>query len=105
MIAEYIMGKAKPARPNKAFNVQVGTSKYTFLPFGRLQRNVGTKRTERQWYTLPAKNRNAIAKAYLPASNHAEWNKRKNYTMLTNKKEYNRLLKQHLNASNNNNNN
>ena len=105
MVAEYIMGKVKPARPNKAFNVQVGTSKYTFLPFGRLQRNVGTKRTERQWYTLPVKNRNAIAKAYLPATNHAEWNTRKNYTMLTNKKEYNRLIKQHLNASNNNNNN
>lgn len=92
-IARYILGKTKPTRANKTFNVEVGTAKYTFLPLGRLQRNVGKKRTERQWHTLPAANRNKIAKAYLPVTNHAVWNARKNYQMLLNAKEYNKALK------------
>lgn len=83
-IMAYIREKAGVTKANRGFNVVVNGVKYVFLPFGRVQRTVGKKRTERNWVTLP--NRNRIAKAFLPNALHNNWNKTKNYQMIINYK-------------------
>ena len=71
-IIAFIRRKAGVQAPNRSFNVEVNGAKYTFLPNSRVQKTVGKKRTTRNWKTFP--NKNKVAKAYLPASMHAEWN-------------------------------
>ena len=71
-IIAFIRRKAGVKSVNRNFNVEVNGAKYTFLPNGRVQTVVGKKRTARQWKTFP--NKNKVAKAFLPANLHAEWN-------------------------------
>jgi hypothetical protein len=93
-IIGFIRRKAGVKAPSRNFNVEVNGVKYTFLPEGRVQKTVGTKRTTRNWKTLP--NKNKIAKAFLPAHLHAEWN------AFSAKNKYNALLAHKTIPSNSN---
>jgi len=62
------------AKATKNYNVELNGVKYKFLQNGRIERTVGKKRTTRSWETIPVANQNRIAKAFLNASYHNEYN-------------------------------
>jgi hypothetical protein len=62
-------------RPNRTFDVHVGDMYYTILNNGRVSRTTANgMQTQRAWVTLPADERNRIAKAVIPSQYHAEYN-------------------------------
>jgi TATA-box binding protein (TBP) (component of TFIID and TFIIIB) len=72
-IIGWIQGKSG-ARTSKNYNVNLNGTKYKLLSNGRVEKTVGTKRTTRNWSTIPAANQNRIAKAFLNESYHGAYN-------------------------------
>jgi len=62
------------AKVSKNYNVQLNNAKYRLLNNGRVEKTVGTKRTTRNWSTIPVANQNRIAKAFLNESYHGAYN-------------------------------
>ena len=62
------------AKVSKNYNVQLNNAKYRLLNNERVEKTVGTKRTTRNWSTIPVANQNRIAKAFLNASYHESYN-------------------------------
>ena len=72
-IIGWIQGKSG-ARASKNYNVNLNGTKYRLLNNERVEKTVGTKRTTRNWSTIPAANQNRIAKAFLNESYHGAYN-------------------------------
>ena len=72
-IIGWIQGKSG-ARASKNYNVNLNGTKYRLLSNERVEKTVGTKRTTRNWSTIPAANQNRIAKAFLNESYHGAYN-------------------------------
>jgi hypothetical protein len=49
-------------------------TKYSFRNDGRVEKTKGEKRTVTEWKHIPGPTQNALAKAFLPASEHAAYN-------------------------------
>ena len=62
------------ARVSKNYDVNLNGTKYKLLNNGRVEKTVGTKRTTRNWSTIPVANQNRIAKAFLNESYHGAYN-------------------------------
>ena len=62
------------AKVSKNYNVQLNNAKYRLLNNERVEKTVGTKRTTRNWSTIPVANQNRIAKAFLNESYHGAYN-------------------------------
>ena len=70
-----IQHKTGAHKPNRSYDVFVNGTYYTLLNNGRVARTSQNGiQTQREWATLPADERNRIAKALLPAQHHAEYN-------------------------------
>jgi len=70
-----IQRKTGEHRPNRSFDVHVGGMYYSILNNGRVSRTTANGiQTQREWVTLPAAERNLIAKAVIPSQYHAEYN-------------------------------
>ena len=72
-IIGWIQGKSG-STVSKNYNVNLNGTKYKLLNNGRVEKTVGTKRTTRNWSTIPAANQNRIAKAFLNESYHGAYN-------------------------------
>ena len=72
-IIGWIQGKSG-STVSKNYNVNLNGTKYRLLSNGRVEKTVGTKRTTRNWSTIPAANQNRIAKAFLNESYHGAYN-------------------------------
>ena len=72
-IIGWIQGKTG-ARASRNYNVNLNGTKYRLLNNERVEKTVGTKRTTRNWSTIPAANQNRIAKAFLNESYHGAYN-------------------------------
>jgi len=72
-IIGWIQGKSS-ARASRNYNVNLNGTKYRLLNNERVEKTVGTKRTTRNWSTIPAANQNRIAKAFLNESYHGAYN-------------------------------
>ena len=72
-IIGWIQGKTG-STVSKNYNVNLNGTKYRLLSNGRVEKTVGTKRTTRNWSTIPAANQNRIAKAFLNESYHGAYN-------------------------------
>jgi hypothetical protein len=72
-IIGWIQGKSG-AQASKNYNVNLNGTKYRLLSNERVEKTVGTKRTTRNWSTIPAANQNRIAKAFLNESYHGAYN-------------------------------
>ena len=72
-IIGWIQGKSS-ARASRNYNVNLNGTKYRLLNNERVEKTVGTKRTTRNWSTIPAANQNRIAKAFLNESYHEAYN-------------------------------
>jgi hypothetical protein len=72
-IIGWIQGKSG-STVSKNYNVNLNGTKYKLLTNGRVEKTVGTKRTTRNWSTIPAANQNRIAKAFLNESYHGAYN-------------------------------
>jgi len=73
-IIGWIQNKSGATKVSKNYNVQLNNAKYRLLNNERVEKTVGTKRTTRNWSTIPVANQNRIAKAFLNASYHASYN-------------------------------
>jgi TATA-box binding protein (TBP) (component of TFIID and TFIIIB) len=62
------------AKVSKNYNVVLNNAKYRLLNNERVEKTVGTKRTTRNWSTIPVANQNRIAKAFLNESYHGAYN-------------------------------
>lgn len=72
-IIGWIQGKSG-STVSRNYNVDLNGTKYRLLNNGRVEKTVGTKRTTRNWSTIPAANQNRIAKAFLNESYHGAYN-------------------------------
>lgn len=75
-LIQWIQSKAGVGpKPNRTYDVIVNGMFYKFMNDGRVTRttNKGIQ-TQRSWATISAAEQNKIAKAFLPANSHAEWN-------------------------------
>ena len=62
------------AKVSRNYNVVLNNAKYRLLNNERVEKTVGTKRTTRNWSTIPVANQNRIAKAFLNESYHGAYN-------------------------------
>lgn len=70
-----IQSKAGIYKPVRNADILVNGVYYRFLNNGRVEKTTGQGvRTQRAWATIPAAEQNKIAKAFLPANLHAEYN-------------------------------
>jgi len=72
-IIGWIQGKTG-STVSRNYNVNLNGTKYRLLNNERVEKTVGTKRTTRNWSTIPAANQNRIAKAFLDPSYHGAYN-------------------------------
>ena len=72
-IIGWIQGKSG-STVSKNYNVNLNGTKYRLLKNERVEKTVGTKRTTRNWSTIPPANQNRIAKAFLNESYHGAYN-------------------------------
>jgi TATA-box binding protein (TBP) (component of TFIID and TFIIIB) len=72
-IIGWIQGKTG-STVSRNYNVNLNGTKYRLLSNERVEKTVGTKRTTRNWSTIPAANQNRIAKAFLNESYHGAYN-------------------------------
>lgn len=70
-IMAYIQKKAGVKNiPIKNFNIELKGTKYFFRNDGHVEKTKGGKRTVIEWKHIPGPMQNALAKAFLPASEH-----------------------------------
>ena len=73
-IIGWIQNMSGATKVSKNYNVQLNNAKYRLLNNERVEKTVGTKRTTRNWSTIPVANQNRIAKAFLNSSYHESYN-------------------------------